>query len=59
MVVKVIGSALLVVGAVCCYLAKWLYRFIKKQEPNEAAVLKLKLSGLLAVIAGALVLFLV
>ena len=54
---KYAATGLILLGALLCYLAKPLFRWLKKQEPEEASVIKIKLAGLGVAMVGVILLF--
>ena len=55
---KYAAAGIVLLGGLICYLAKPLFRWVRKEEPEEKDALKIKLAGLVTAIIGMLLLFL-
>ncbi len=56
---KYAAAGIVALGALLSYLAKPLFRWMKKQEPEEKTILKIKVTGLAVAMIGVLLLFIV
>ena len=54
---KILVFILLAVGAVIAYLSKYIFRLVRKDEPSEEQIIKLKLLGLSFVIVAVILVF--
>ena len=54
---KYTAAGIVLLGALLSYLSKPLFRQIKKQEPEEKFILKIKLTGLAIAMVGVVLLF--
>ena len=53
---KYAAAGIVLLGALLSYLSKPLFRWVKKQEPEEQTILKIKLAGLGIAAVGVLLL---
>ncbi|MBE7042012.1 MAG: hypothetical protein E7399_00755 [Ruminococcaceae bacterium] len=53
---KYAAAGIVLLGALLSYLSKSLYRWLKKSEPEEKSVLKIKFAGLGIVMVGVVLL---
>ncbi len=54
---KYAAAGIVLLGALLSYLSKPLFRWLKKQEPEEQSIIKIKLAGLGIALVGVLLLF--
>ena len=54
---KYAAAGIVLLGALLSYLSKPLFRWPKKQEPEEQSIIKIKLAGLGIALVGVLLLF--
>ncbi len=54
---KYAAAGIVLLGALLSYLSKPLFRWLKKQEPEDKDVLKMKIVGLGIAMIGVLLLF--
>ncbi len=55
---KYAAAGVVLIGALVVYLARILFRAVKKREPEDRELTKLKFAGLLVALAGVALLFL-
>ena len=56
-ILKILVFILLAVGAAIAYLSKYIIRLVRKNEPTEEQIIKLKLVGLFFVIVAVILVF--
>ena len=56
-ILKILIFILLAVGAAIAYLSKYIIRLVRKTEPTEEQIIKLKLVGLSFVIVAVILVF--
>ena len=54
---KYAAAAIIALGALAVYMARVLFRTVKKREPEDRELVMVKLAGLLVAVAGVILLF--